>query len=339
MEHPEVNDRRRPPIAAPDEFAEGYAAATRAAGVRAIDGRIVVRATGGDRVPFFHGMCSADVKGAQLGTVLPALILTEHAHVIAELFMWMADDAILLDIDADAWRRARAHLDKLLVADDVEFEEADALSVIDIEGPDSPAAVRTLAGGAAEAPAPWRFVCRGDLFVGNVPRLGNSAVTVLAPRVRTEAIVTQILSAAPGAHRIDAAVIEALRIEHGIARVGVDTGDKTLALEAGMDRAISFSKGCYVGQETIERATARGALKKRMMGLRFEGGQTPDSGAEVTFAGNPAGHITSAAISPRLGAIGLAILHHSAWAPGTRVVVAARGADLAATVSALPFEG
>ena len=64
-------------------------------------------------------------------------------------------------------------------------------------------------------------------------------------------------------------MLETIRIENGVARVGVDTTDKTIALEARLNRAISFNKGCYLGQETIERATARGGLKKRMFGLKF----------------------------------------------------------------------
>ena len=84
-----------------------------------LDGRVLVRVIGDDRVSFFHGMCSADVKGAKPGSVLAALILTEHAHVIADLFIWVTDDALLLDIDADAWTRTRANLERLLVADDV----------------------------------------------------------------------------------------------------------------------------------------------------------------------------------------------------------------------------
>ena len=105
------------------------------AGVITLDARILVRVTGDDRASFFHGMCTADVKGARAGTILPALFLTEHAHVIADAFIWVTADALLLDLDADAWTRTRAHLEKLLVADDVEIEDAAELAVIDVEGP------------------------------------------------------------------------------------------------------------------------------------------------------------------------------------------------------------
>ena len=80
-----------------------------AAGVLPLDGRIIVRVTGDDRASFFHGMCTADVKGARPGTILPTLFLTEHAHVIADAFIWVTPDALILDIDAecmDAYPRA-----------------------------------------------------------------------------------------------------------------------------------------------------------------------------------------------------------------------------------------
>ncbi|MGC2445005.1 MAG: hypothetical protein WA409_16585, partial [Candidatus Binatus sp.] len=141
------------------------------AGVITLDARILVRVTGDDRASFFHGMCTADVKGARAGTILPALFLTEHAHVIADAFIWVTADALLLDLDADAWTRTRPHLEKLLVADDVEIEDAAALAVIDVEGP------AALDAAGAPSLAPWTFIEAGGSFIGNLPRFGGPAAT------------------------------------------------------------------------------------------------------------------------------------------------------------------
>lgn len=307
-----------------------YDAVKRSAGVIVLDARAVVRVIGDDRVSFFHGMCTADVKAARPGSILPALFLTEHAHVIADALIWVAPDALLLDIDADAWTRTRAHLEKLLVADDVEFEEPIDLAVIDVEGP------AALEAAGAPSLEPWSFIEAGGSLVGNLPRYGGPAASMLAPRNSVDSTLATILAKASAARRIDAETLETIRVENGIARVGVDTTDKTIALEARLNRAISFNKGCYLGQETIERATARGGLKKRMFGLKFNTADVPAPGTILTLDGKEVGRVSSAVRSPRLGAIGLAILHHSAWTPGVELRVGEVG-GAAAIVADLPF--
>jgi tRNA-modifying protein YgfZ len=284
-------------------------------------------------------MCTADVKGAKPGTILPALFLTEHAHVIADSFIWVTADALLLDIDGDAWTRTRAHIERLLVADDVEFEEHTGLAIIDLEGPGALEATAALLApwtftATAAALAPWTFTELGSMLVGDLPRYGGPAASVIASSDSIDSTIAGIIAKAPGSRRINSAALETIRVENGVARVGVDTNDKTIALEARLNRAISFNKGCYLGQETIERATARGGLKKRMFGLKFNIGDPPVAGAILTLAGKEVGRVSSAVNSPRLGAIGLAILHHSAWTPGTELRVGENGA---AIVADLPF--
>jgi folate-binding protein YgfZ len=316
--HPELNAGvGSSKEAAPDaDFAAAYQTATESVGVRVIGDRQVVRVIGDDRVSFLHGMCSADVKGAAPGAILPALFLTEHAHLIADLFIYVTNDDLLLEIELAAWQRARAHLERLLVADDVEFAET-SLAVIDIEGPLARDAAAAVAGEDNADLNDWSHLLVNDLLAGNLPRLGGPAFSILAPPDRVEEVVARALATIPGAATIDEKVVEAIRIENGIARLGVDTNEKTLALEARLERAISFSKGCYLGQETVERATARGGLKKKLFALKFPAGKVPAIGTALKLGGVEVGKVTSAAISPRLGAIGLAILHRSAWQPGT----------------------
>ena len=207
--------------------------------------------------------------------------------VIADAFIWVTADALILDIDADAWTRTRAHLEKLLVADDVEFEDATDLVVVDVEGPaalDATGATSARAHGASS----WWAIS----LVGNLPRYGGPAVSVIARRDSIDSTIAAIIAKAPGSRRVDTSILETIRIENGVARAGVDTTDKTIALEARLNRAISFNKGCYLGQETIERATARGGLKKRMFGLKFRSEGLPAAGAILTLAGKEVGRVT-----------------------------------------------
>ncbi|HEY6395522.1 MAG TPA: glycine cleavage T C-terminal barrel domain-containing protein [Candidatus Binataceae bacterium] len=319
---------------------EDYAAISRSAGVFCNRDRQLVRMIGDDRVTFLHGMCSNDIKNAKPGTVVPALFLTEHAHVIADFFAWILDDAILIDIDRTLWPRAREHLEKLLVADDVEFEERESLRVIEVAGPQARIAIRAFANDPEPvAPIePWRFVKAGDLLLGDFPRRGTSSVSIIAPDEKTGSIVASITSRVPDAREVGAEVLEIARIEQGMARAGVDTSEKSVALEARLNRAISLNKGCYVGQETVERVTSRGGLKKRLFGLRFADRRVAERGAAIALDGKQVGHVTSAVLSPRLGAIGLAILSYSAWAPGTVVQIEGGAGGLRATVAEIPFD-
>ena len=179
-------------------------------------------------------------------------------------------------------------------------------------------------------------------------RWGNPAFTILTSDASASETVARLVKAAgakQGGHagevsqviEVSLEAAEILRVESGVARVGVDTNDKTIALEARMEPAISFSKGCYIGQETVERATARGALKRRLMGLQLGASRVPGADARVMLAGKEVGHLTSPVYSPQFGVLGLGVLHHSAWAPGTAVTIHDADGELAAAVSELPF--
>ncbi len=319
-----------------EEVCRDYDVLQRGAGVCGLFERKLIRVVGDDRVSFLHGMCSNDIKNARSGTIVPALFLTEHAHLIAEFFAWIDDDSILIEIDQAAWSRAREHLEKLLVADDVEFEDCSDLVVVDVEGPRAAEAVGASTKGAV-LPEEWRWTRAGAISIGNLPRFGGFAGTILVARDRVAAVLSSIESLGTDFRPITTDAINIVRIENGIARVGVDSTDKTIALEARLSRAISFDKGCYVGQETIERATARGGLKKKLYGLLVAGERVPALNASVRFEGKEVGQLSSVAVSPRLGTIGLAILNHSVWKPGTRLAIADIAGDVAAEVCDIPF--
>jgi len=295
---------------------------------------MIVGVTGDDRVSFFHGMCSADVKGGHPGDVVPALFLTEHAHLIGDFLIWFEKDALTLETELSAWPREKEHLEKLLVADDVEMEEFRPLSILHVEGPRAADALSAAEIAGAHALKPWHCSKSVNAVLGRVPRFGGDAFSLLGDRVVLSEVADRL--ARGGAIAISEAALEVLRVEHGIAKAGVDASDKTIALEARLERSISFNKGCYLGQETIERATSRGGLKKKMFGLRFE--QPVATGSALFLDGKEVGRVSSSVVSPRLRAIGLAILHHSAWTAGTTLVARTESGAIKAIVSELPFD-
>jgi folate-binding protein YgfZ len=137
---------------------------------------------------------------------------------------------------------------------------------------------------------------------------------------------------APPAHADSPEAVDIRRVEAGLPRYGADVSEDNFPFEANLDSVISYTKGCYTGQEVVARANARGHANKRLVGLRLSAGATP--GAAVAAAARAdAGVVTSAALSPDFGPIALAYLHRSVFEPGTIVRVGERDA----TVAALPF--
>ncbi len=312
---------------------EEYRALTEGVGYRELHGRTVVRVTGDDRLSFVHGMCTADVKSARPSNILATLFLTEHAHIIGDFFIWMEENSLLIETETAAWPREQAHLEKLLVADDVEMETLVGVGVMHIEGPRAADALAAAGIAGAHSMKPWTYAKSIDGILARMPRYGGDAYALLGDRENLEKVADRLHK--NGAMAVGESALEVVRVEHGIAKIGLDTSEKTIALEARLERSISFDKGCYLGQETVERATARGALKKKMMGLRFE--KFAATGTALFLDGKEVGRVGSSVRSPRYGAIGLAILHHSAWAPGTAIIARDGGGDIHAVVSEIPL--
>jgi folate-binding protein YgfZ len=329
---PEIHSR--PAQHAGESTAAEYRALTERAGFALLEDRMVVRVTGDDRAQFFHGMCTANVKAAKPGEILPALFLTEHAHVIGEAFIWVEPDALTLETGLAQWPREKEQLEKLLVADDVEMEEMRPLAVLHVEGPNAADALASAGISGAHSLQPWHCSKSINAMLGRVARFGADAFSILGDRTALNEIGNQLVEA--GATRVSEAALEVVRVEHGVARVGVDTSAKTIALEARLERSISFDKGCYLGQETVERATARGGLKKKLFGLRSK--RTLKPGAALTLDGKEVGQVTTSVVSPRMGTLGLAILHHSAWTPGATLIAHDGGGETEAVVCEIPFQ-
>jgi folate-binding protein YgfZ len=130
------------------------------------------------------------------------------------------------------------------------------------------------------------------------------------------------------------AELEIRRVEAGLPRYGVDVSEDHFPFEANLDRAISMTKGCYIGQEVVARASARGHANKLLRGLRLAGeGPVAPGTAIAAAAREDAGKVTSSVVSPRFGPIALGYVHKSAWDPGTEV----RAGDRPAVVVELPF--
>lgn len=302
-------------------------------GVGLFDGslRAWLRMRGEDRVDFLQGMVSNDVRALAVGGNVYAAMLTQQGRVVSDLRIHAAEDHFLLDLPAHAAAAARASLEKFIVADDVEIEDVDAV-LVGLEGPACAATLAAVAPGAsvtrlgATEIAGRRVVCAPSSVAGETGVL-------LALGTEDAPAVWQALRDA-GAEPVGFEALDVARIEVGIPWVGVDMDEEMLVMEADLEHAISFKKGCYLGQEVVERVAARGHVNRRRVGLRFAG--EPVVARTALYAGEQeVGWVTSSVHSPRLGrTIGMGYVRREHLAPGT--VLRAGAAEV--VVAALPFE-
>src|SRR5208283_1505024 len=259
---------------------QGYDALRRGAAWMKLSarGRIAVR--GRDRARLLHNLTSNEVKKLGRGSGCYAFLLSPQGRIQADLTLLVFDDHILLDTEPELREKIVQHIRRYIVADQVELENVTAVTcAVALEGPES-AAVLEKAGGVAPGGdcqhVPW-----GETTVARTSLTGQ-------PGFR--------LYAAASAAEEDARLV---RIENGRPRYGEDIRDTSLPQETGQMRAVSFSKGCYLGQEIVERIRAQGHVNRKLVRLRLE--SAVRAGAKLTVDGTEAGEITSFADSPAQG--------------------------------------
>jgi folate-binding protein YgfZ len=327
----------------PDASVEAYDAARRGAALldRSFRGRIVV--SGGDRRSYLQGLLTNDIEALKAGQGCYAAYLTPQGRMISDLWVYELGDTILLTLDGGVKASVLAKLDQFIFAEDVRLGDVtEAIAEIGLIGPE---AARRLAGAlpglnfdlaaaldGLHEHGNIRFDHDGaTLIVTKIDDAGEPGYDIYIERPRAAAL-TRLLIAA-GVVPLDERAADAIRIEAGIPMFHRDMDEETIPLEAGLEsRAISFTKGCYVGQEVIVRVLHRGhgRVARRLVGLRFTGHAVPASGAVVRAGDREIGRVTSAALSPALDApIALAYVHRDFVQPGTGVLVDGTPAEVA----------
>ena len=305
-------------------------------------GRIVV--SGADRATYLQGLLTNDIVALGKGRGCYAAYLTAQGRMIADLFVYELGDVMLLVTPLAAKDTVLAKLEQFVFAEDVKLGDVtETFAQMAVVGPGAAVALGAVLEGAPPdvlnalvEHGNMRARAAGQpVIVTRVTDTGVPGFDLYIERPHASALVSAL--AARGVVDLDDSTAETIRIEAGVPRFGIDMDEETIPLEAGIEsRAISFTKGCYVGQEVIIRVLHRGhgRVARKLAGLVFEGDSAPAPGASVSVDEREIGHVTSSALSPALGRpIALAYLHRDFLATGTSVVVGrARGA-----VAALPF--
>lgn len=294
--------------------------------------------TGQDRVRFLHGMVTCDVKGLSEGSGAYGTLLTVKGKVISDLVVSHRGAAgLFLTVRAQAVAKVCESLERYIIVDDaVITNESAALVQLGVYG----AAARAVVLGDAGANlAPYHHVEREDVTILLCEELGPGSLHVVGSAAAVAAIERQLVEA--GATQLSPEEAEILRIEAGRPRFGVDFDEERLPQEAGLDDALSFTKGCFLGQEVVVRLRDRGQLNRKLVALTLSGGGVPPVHSKLSHPSRPhAGELTSIAVSPRCGAIALGYVHRTCWEPGTQLEVTdAEGHSLGctATITELPF--
>jgi folate-binding protein YgfZ len=263
--------------------------------------RTVVEVTGKDRVSYLHRMLTQDIRGLGPMRAAYACVLTPKGRILGDPVVWNLGERLLLEMDPTAAAAALPHLERYVIADDVSFRDLSA----DVSRRDL-VAERTL-----DAPPPGG-VLREVRDGREVLRLRRDLGTVL----RVEEI--ELGAAPPGAAAPDdGGRIESVRIEEGVPRFGAELDDRVLPNEARLESAISWTKGCYPGQEPVVMAKHRGHPPHLLMRLAVQGEAQPEVGEALLQDGASVGRVTSAAAGCfRAGAWALGYVRHAAAAAG-----------------------
>ncbi|MEZ5415720.1 MAG: glycine cleavage T C-terminal barrel domain-containing protein [Vicinamibacterales bacterium] len=305
----------------------------------------LVRVTGADRASWLQGILTNDVQALADGRGCYAAWLTPQGRMITDAVVLAEDGSLTVEVPASLADGVCRQLAAAVFAEDVELaDESGQWAVLGVHGAAAPATVARALAGSLESHelAAWPEFAHASAGGALVTRRDGYGVPGFMLRVPAgEAGLWTSRLRLAGATPVSGTALEFARIEAGRPVFLVDMDADTIPLEAGIEeRAISFTKGCYVGQEVIVRVLHRGGgrVARKLVGLSIAGECVPAARAAVRSDHGDVGRVTSAAWSPRLGhGVALAYVHRDAAAPGTRVVVACDGEDVPATVRSFPL--
>jgi aminomethyltransferase len=283
---------------------QGYEALRRGAAVLDLSARGRIVARGRDRARLLHNVTSNEVKKMTPGSGCYAFLLSPQGRIQADLTLLCFEDHFLIDTEPELREKVLQHIRRYIIADQVELEDVtEQTAAISLEGPGA-AAILAQTGapvpGADFTHLPWE----GNTIAA-VTVTGQPGVRIYCPAEQSGALRERLQAA--GAKPATMEDARTVRIENGKPRYGEEIGEKSLPQETQQMHAISFTKGCYLGQEIVERIRAQGHVNKKLVRLELDAQEPPPAGAKLKSGDAEAGEIVSAVHSPeRQRAVALA---------------------------------
>jgi len=278
----------------------GYEALRRGAAWLDLTGRAHLRVTGEDRVRWLHAMVSNHVEQLRPGEGCYAFLLNAQGRILADAYVLSLPDCLFMDLEPEVRAAVLAHLDKHIIADDVTLEDLTGqTAVLGLEGPEAGRVLASL--GAPQPEKPAAHAAWNQCRVARLSATGAPGFRLFAPREQRDHLVRRLEQA--GAVAAAAEEARLARLENGRPRYGEDITDKHLPQETQLLEALHFAKGCYLGQEIVERIRARGMVHRFLVPLRIRAAAPPPPGSRILAGERDAGEITSAVFSPALGEV------------------------------------
>ena len=314
-----------------------FAALREGCGVYDLGFRAKLSLTGGDRVRWLNGMVTNNIRDLATGRGVYAFLLNPQGHILGDMLAYNRGESIIVDTDCGQMEKILATFDHYIIMDDVEVTNlSEHVTALGIAGPRAGSTL-TKAGFAIGEMQPSQLqpvTWRGEeltMVRGEDER--NSAYEIWIAPSSVRALWDALLSA--GAAPVGTEGLELQRIVAGVPTYGVDIRERDLPQETEQARALNFSKGCYVGQEIVERIRSRGAVHRKFTGFIAEGAAPIAAGTKVLAGEKEVGEITSAAfLRDADKTIALGYIRREVGVPGREVTVG----TTRATVAAIPLE-
>jgi folate-binding protein YgfZ len=311
-------------------FEKEYRAARETVALFDTSWHVVLAMAGRDRVKYMHAITSNDIQALAAGTGTLALLLNPQGRILAELEIYALPEKLLVLSHAAQRERTVTTLKKYIIGSQVQIVDlTDKMGSVAVEGPRAAVVIEETCGvklaDLAEMSISEIAVDGTLCCLLRRSHFGQPGAELIASREALPALWQKLLAStrAQGGEPIGMAALNTLRLEAGIPWLPADFNDAMIPHEAALENThISFNKGCYTGQEIVERVRSRGHVNRKRVSLQFSTAQPPAPGTKLRAGEAEIGFVTSAAFSPEAGvAIGMGYLRREHLAPGTTVEV------------------
>ena len=292
----------------------------------------IIELRGKDRSRFLHGMVTNDIKNLQVGRGCYALMLNPQGKILSDMRVLCLEETLLLILEPDLIEKTLSLLRKYIISEQVEATNLSSdLGVLSVQGPYAKKVVHLLNTKSDPPTSPFENFCLSyegiRIHCARINRTIHGGYDLIINNERLGYVWNTLLENGSklGLQPVGLEALDVQRLEIGTPSYGIDMDENRIPLEVDIDEAISYTKGCYIGQEVVARATYLGNVNRKLIGLLFSTKMPAEKGDKVFIADKEVGWISSSLYSPNLKrAIAFAYIRKEGWSPGTKVEVSSQ---------------